>query len=189
MGGFSFANCLPPSLALGSFELGALTLQPTLNIQFDGFREVNAGWGGDYSPPIEESKQFYEQSNEQGLNSTLNLQRYGPMLVRVSGIFAATGGGLNPAGTNYGEIQNDNYSLEDAYLKWTSGNLFPALGQDAVQIIGDDIPIKSVTDFSFTMEPKAEVIGRFLGRLRITHSLRAESSAWILMVYSSAAFT
>jgi len=136
MGGFSFANCLPPSLALGSFELGALTLQPTLNIQFDGFREVNAGWGGDYSPPIEESKQFYEQSNEQGLNSTLNLHRYGTMLMRVSGIFAATGGGLNPAGTNYGEIQNDNYSLEDAYLNWTSGNLFPALGQDAVQIIG-----------------------------------------------------
>ena len=40
------SNWLPPSLAIGSFEAGPLTLRPTLNIQFDGFREVNNGWGG-----------------------------------------------------------------------------------------------------------------------------------------------
>jgi len=135
-GAVSLTNWLPLSLEIGSFEAGPLTLRPTLNIQFDGFREVNTGWGGSYSPPIQESKQFYEQSNEEGLDSTLNLDRFGTMFARVSGIFAATGGGLNPRGTNYGEIQTDNYSIEDAYLKWTSGDLFPTLGQDAVQIIG-----------------------------------------------------
>ncbi len=132
----SLINWLPPSLALGSFEAGPLTLRPTLNVQFDGFREVNSGWGGKYSPPIQESKQFYEQSNEEGLNSILNLGDYGLAFARVSGIFLATGGGLNPLGTNYRQTQMDGYSIEDAYLKWSSGNLFPGLGEDAVQVIG-----------------------------------------------------
>src|SRR5579863_9875069 len=47
------SNWLPPSLTIGSLEAGPLTLRPTLNIQFDGFREVNSGWGGKYSPPIQ----------------------------------------------------------------------------------------------------------------------------------------
>ncbi len=130
------SSWLPPSLTIGSLEAGPLTLRPTLNIQFDGFREVNSGWGGKYSPPIQDSKQFYEQSNEEGLNSTLNLDSYGTMFARLSGIFAATGGGLNAAATNYGKIQNDDYSIEDTYLKWASGGLLPGLGQDAVQVIG-----------------------------------------------------
>jgi hypothetical protein len=129
-------SLLPRSVVLGSYEKGPLTLWPTLNQQFDGFREVNSGWGGKYSPPIEESMQFFEQANEHGLNARLNLDDYGTMLARVSAIFAMTGGGLNPLGTNYGNIQTDNYSIEDAYLKWSSGDLLPALGKDAIQLIG-----------------------------------------------------
>ncbi len=127
---------LPPRAALGSLELGPLTLRPTLNLQLDGFSEVNNGWGGHYDPPLQDSEQFFEQSNEEGLNARLDFKHYGELSGRISGIFDMIGGGLNAAGTNHGEIQNDNYSIEDAYLKWTSGEMFPGLGYDALQIVG-----------------------------------------------------
>ena len=59
---------LPQSLALGSLRFGSLALRPTLNIQFDGFSEGNNGWGGHFTPPIQESRFYFENSITQGLN-------------------------------------------------------------------------------------------------------------------------
>ena len=132
----SWSNWLIPNVVLGSLELGPLILQPTLNLQLDGFSEVNNGWGGQHKPPIQDSEHFFEQSNEEGLNGRFDPDHLGELSGRISGIFDMTGGGLNAAATNDGQIQNDNYSIEDAYLKWSSGDMFPRLGYNAVQLIG-----------------------------------------------------
>lgn len=134
--GLALGDWLPESLSLGSLRVGPLRLTPTLNAQLDWFAEGNNGWGGKFSPPLERSRYFFEHSNEGGLNAALGLARYGEVAGRVSAIFAMTGGGLNAEATNYGDIQARNYSIEDAYLEWRSGDLFPSLGHDAVSVIG-----------------------------------------------------
>lgn len=126
---------LPQSLALGSLRFGSLALRPTLNIQFDGFSEGNNGWGGHFTPPIQESRFYFENSITQGLNGDFALDQYGELGGRVSAIYAMTGGGLNAPGTNYGDLQARDFSIEDGYGKWTSGPLFDLLGNDAIQLI------------------------------------------------------
>jgi len=127
---------LPQSLALGSWRLGPLKLQPTLNVQLDWFAEGNNGWGGHFAPPLQESRFFFEHSNKGGLNADLDLEHYGKLTGRVSAIFAMTGGGLNAAATNYGDIQARDHSIEEGYVEWRSGDLFSALGEDALKVIG-----------------------------------------------------
>jgi hypothetical protein len=127
---------LPQSLALGSLNLGLLTITPTIDTQVDAFGEINNGWGGTFKPPLEESNSFFENSLEPGLTGDLALGNYGRLEGRVSAVFAMVGGGLNAAATNYGHLQGRDFSIDDGYGKWTSGNLFPSLGVDAIQIIG-----------------------------------------------------
>ncbi len=146
---FGMADLVPQSLALGSFERGPLALRPTLNQQVDGFLETNSQWGGNFKPPTEESKHFYEQANQAGIDANLDLGHYGTVFARVSAIFDSTGGGLNPAGTNHGNIETDNYSIESAYVKWNSGDLVPSLGSDAIQIIGGRYTYRIADGFLF----------------------------------------
>lgn len=127
---------LPQTLAIGSLGLSPLTLTPTLYIQLDGFGEGNSGWGGHFAPPLEESRFFLENAIEPGLDSDFELGRYGRISGRISAIFAMTTGGLNAAATNYGDIQAHDFSIEDGYAEWSSGALFPGLGEDALQLIG-----------------------------------------------------
>lgn len=127
---------LPQTLALGSLSAGSLTLTPSLYIQLDGFTEGNNGWGGHFEPPLEESRFFLENAAEPGLSSGFGLGDYGRLSGRISAIFDMTSGGLNAAATNYGEIQARDFSIEDAFVKWNSGTLFPALGEDAIQLVG-----------------------------------------------------
>lgn len=127
---------LPQSLALGFWQLGPLKLQPTLNAQLDWFGEGNNGWGGRFFPPLQKSRFFFEHSNKGGLNADLDLEHYGKLTGRVSAIFTMTGGGLNAAATNHGDLQARDYSIEDGYVEWSSGELFPSLGEDALTVIG-----------------------------------------------------
>jgi alginate export protein len=126
---------LPQSLGLGSLGLGSLALRPTLGIQLDGFGEGNNGWGGHFTPPIQQSRFFFENSITPGLNADFALGQFGKLAGRASAIYDMTGGGLNAAGTNYGDLQARDFSVEDGYLKWTSGPLFALLGNDAIELI------------------------------------------------------
>jgi Alginate export len=126
---------LPQSLALGSVGLGSLVLSPTLSIQLDGFGEGNNGWGGHFTPPIQESRFYFENSLTPGLDGDFALGQYGKLAGRVSAIYAMTGGGLNAPGTNYGDLQKRDFSIEDGYGRWTSGPLFSLLGDDAIQLV------------------------------------------------------
>lgn len=130
-------------------RLRALKLTPTLNAQIDFFGEGNNGWGGHFSPPLQESRFFFEHSNEGGLNASLDLADYGRLTGRISAVFAMTGGGLNADATNYGDIPARNYSIEDAYFMWSSGNLFPSLGPDTFSLIGERYPYQIGDGFLF----------------------------------------
>jgi len=140
---------LPQTLSLGSLNLGLLTIRPTLDAQIDGFAEQNNGWGGHFKPPLQESHLFFESSLEQGLNGDFDLGNYGRLAGRVSGIFAMVGGGLNAAATNYGDLQARDFSIDDGYGKWTSGKLFPLLGEDAIQVIGGRYTYQIADGFLF----------------------------------------
>ncbi len=128
---------LPATLAFGQARYGALTLRPTLNVQWVGFAEGNPGFNGQWSfGPENEADEWFETSNEVGLNALYDAGRYGTFSARVSGVFSLTGGGVDAAATNGSEINNHEYTLESGYLKWRSGDLFPALGFNALEISG-----------------------------------------------------
>ena len=125
---------IPQSAGFGSRRFGPLLITPTLNVQTVGFAEANNAWGGNV--PASKSRFFYEQSNEEGLNASMNLDQYGILLGRVSGIFSNTGGGLDAEAGNLGNLHPYDYALESGYLEWDSGPLFPELGYDAISISG-----------------------------------------------------
>jgi alginate export protein len=128
---------LPPTLGFGQARYGALMLRPTLNAQWVGFAEGNPGFNGQWSfGPVNEADKWFETSNEVGLNALYDAGPYGTFSGRVSGVFSLTGGGVDAAVSNGSEINNHEYTLESGYLKWQSGDLFPSLGFNALEISG-----------------------------------------------------
>jgi hypothetical protein len=126
---------LPATLGFGQARLGALSLRPTLNGQLVGFAEGNPGFGGHWAVgPVNDADKWFETSNEVGLNASYNAGTYGTFNARVSGVFSLTGGGVDGAASNGSQINNHRYSLESGYLSWRSGDLFPSLGFDALEI-------------------------------------------------------
>jgi hypothetical protein len=130
---------LPQTLGFGHIPLGALSLKPTLNVQWVGFAEGNPGFGGQWSSgPVNQADKWFETSNEVGLNARYDAGELGTLRARVSGVFSLSGGGLDAASPGESQINNHSYSLESANLTWQSGNLFPALGFNALEIGGGD---------------------------------------------------
>src|SRR5262249_7766934 len=131
------AGRLPATLGFGQARFGDLSLRPTLNAQLVGFTEANPGFNGTWSAgPVDEADEWFETSNEIGLNALYEAGKYGTFKARVSGVFSLTGGGVDAAASNGNEINNHSYTLESAYLDWQSGDLFPGLGFNAVEIGG-----------------------------------------------------
>jgi hypothetical protein len=126
---------IPATLGFGQARLGTLSLRPTLNAQLVGFAEGNSGFGGRWSfGPVNEADEWFETSNEVGLNAVYDAGRYGTFTARVSGVFSLTGGGVDAAASNGSQINNHKYTLESGYLTWQSGDLFPILGFNALEI-------------------------------------------------------
>jgi hypothetical protein len=126
---------LPQTLGFGEARFGNLGLRPTFNAQIDGFAEGNPGFGGNKVGPLSRSRLFFETSNEVGLNYEYGLGRFGTLSGRVSGVFSLTGGGLDASATNYpGSPVRDSYTIEDAYLDWTSGDAIPFLPHDGLEL-------------------------------------------------------
>jgi len=126
---------LPKALGFGQAAYGPLSLQPTLNVQLAGFAEGNAGFGGQWAAgPINKSDLSMQHSNEVGLNALLDLGQYGTLRGRVSGVFSLSGGGIDPGATSYPDFNTNAYSIEAASLSWQSGDIFPGLGHNALQM-------------------------------------------------------
>ncbi len=128
---------LPATLGFGQARYGNLALRPTLNAQIAGFAEGNPGFNGRWSfGPVTKADEWFETSNEVGLNGLYDAGDYGTFKARVSGVFSHTGGGVDAAVSNGDQVNNHRYTLESAYLTWQSGNLFPGLGFNALELGG-----------------------------------------------------
>ena len=126
---------LPKTLGFGQAAFGRLSLQPTLNIQLAGFAEGNAGFNSRWARgPIKDSDVSLEHSNEVGLNAQVDLGEYGTVRGRVSGVFSLAGGGVSPGATSFPDFNTHSYSIEAAFLGWKSGNAFPGLGYNAIEL-------------------------------------------------------
>ena len=148
---------LPQTLGFGQARFGEkLLLQPTLNVQLVGFAEGNPGFNGRWSAgPVDRADEWFEKSNEFGLNGAYDTGRYGAFTGRVSGIYSMTGGGVDAAASNGKIINNRKYGLEDAYLDWKSGSLLPGLGEDALEISGGNQNYQLYDGFLFWQQQNA----------------------------------
>ena len=126
---------LPKTLGFGEAAYGPLALQPTLNVQVAGFAEGNAGFGGTWATgPIHKSDLSMQHSNEIGLNGRLDLDQYGALHGRISGVFSLSGGGIDPGATSFSDFNTNKSTIEAAFLGWQSGNALPGLGYNAVEL-------------------------------------------------------
>jgi hypothetical protein len=109
-------------------------LTPTLQIDSGFFAEKNA-WFGESRVNAGDHAGFWgEFGVVPGLEGALSLGEHGNLRGRVSGVWTTTQFGLDAAGSNFDDRHPDELTLEDAYLGWSSGDLFPSLGKDAIDI-------------------------------------------------------
>jgi hypothetical protein len=131
---------LPQTLAFGEIKAGPLFLRPTLNAQIFFLASHNAGFDGQWSfGPVDDVDYYWEHSNEVGLNLRYPVGaegKYGSLRGRVSGVFSLTTSGPDGPVCNGNENTTSEYTFESGYLAWQSGNLFPDLGFNAVELSG-----------------------------------------------------
>jgi len=128
---------LPKTLGFGEVKTGPLFLRPTLNLQMYAAASHNAGFNGRWSfGPVEKADSWLEHSNEVGVNARYPLGKYGALQGRISGVYSLTTSGPDGPVTNGSKDTVSAYTLESTYLGWKSGDLFPALGSNAIEISG-----------------------------------------------------
>lgn len=110
------------------------------NVRFDTawFTGGNA-WGGDTKNNIgNKSNGWAEFGLVPALDGQMSLGENGTLNARVSGVYTTTQLGLDWGGSNFWDGQTHKpsaFTLEDAYLRWTSGPLVEeSLGTDAIDI-------------------------------------------------------
>jgi hypothetical protein len=109
-------------------------IRPTLRLDSGLFYERNA-WGGNAEQLIGDHIHGWGEFGAMpGLEGELSLEESGTLRARVSGVFTATRFGLDAAGSNFDDRRPEKWTLEDAYVGWKSGKLFPSLGEDAVDL-------------------------------------------------------
>jgi len=109
-------------------------LKPTLGAHTAWFAQNNAWAGEDRALLGGETDGWAEFGVQPGLEGGWFLGRAGSLRARASAIYTTTQFGLDAAGTNLDPRHPDELTLEEAYLEWASGELFPKLGKDAVEL-------------------------------------------------------
>jgi hypothetical protein len=117
------------------YKEGDNELRPTFSFETVGFGQVNAGWGKRTSTFGEFGRHWFELAVTPGIEGSLSLGGFGKLSGRVSGVYTFTGGGLDGAGTNPPpNTHPSTFLLEDAFLRWTSGDLFPFVDKDGIEV-------------------------------------------------------
>ena len=119
--------------ALTLYKRGDTELRPTFSFETVGFGQINEGWGESDSPFGRFGQDWFEIAVTPGIEGALGLGDYGKLYGRLSGVLTYTGGGLDGAGTNP-DSQPSEFLLEDAFLGWSSGDLFPFFGKDGIDL-------------------------------------------------------
>jgi Alginate export len=121
-----------PNLTL--YSEGDNVLKSTIQVDSAVFSEGNAWFGESRANAGDHVGVWSEFGVVPGLEGALGLGDYGSARARVSGVWTTTQTGLDAAGSNLGDRYPHEMTLEDAYLGWSSGGLFPSLGKDAVDL-------------------------------------------------------
>ena len=109
-------------------------VRPTLRVDTAWFFQTQAWAGNDRELVGDAINEWGEISVIPGLEGQLSLGDWGTLGARLSGVYATTQVGLDGAGSNLEKRTPDRFNLEDAYLRWRSGGLFPSLGKDAIEL-------------------------------------------------------
>jgi hypothetical protein len=126
-------NDLPePNLTI--YRDGDSFLKSTIQVDSAVFGEGNAWFGESRLNTGDHVGTWAELGVMPGLEGALALGDYGSARARVSGVWTTTQLGLDAAGSNFDDRYPQEMTLEDAYVGWSSGQLFPSLGKDAVDI-------------------------------------------------------
>jgi hypothetical protein len=101
------------------------------------FAGFNA-WAGTAEESLgDETNGWGEIAVVPGVDAQLSLGRYGTLGGRLSGVFTTTQLGLDWGGSNFidGETESvQEFTLEDFYVRWHSGELVPGLDEDAIEL-------------------------------------------------------
>jgi hypothetical protein len=121
-----------PNLTL--YGDGDSYLRTTIQIDSAVFVEGNAWFGESRLNAGDHVGSWAEWGVVPGLEGALTLGGLGSARARVSGVWTTTQLGLDAAGSNFDDRYPRQLTLEDAYLGWSSGDLFPSLGEDAIDL-------------------------------------------------------
>jgi hypothetical protein len=105
-------------------------------VQSAGFVEGHDGWGAPREQYGPVGNSWLELSVEPGVEARVRTAHGMTLFGEVTGMLTFTGGGLDAAGSNLDPRTPKDFQLEKAYAGWRSGNLFPRLGKDALEISG-----------------------------------------------------
>jgi hypothetical protein len=109
-------------------------LRPTLTAEVAGFWERNPWFGASRAVLGGHADDWGEGSVEAGLTASVSLESWGTLEARYSYVGAWTRGGIDATGSNFPDTTAESGRVEDLYVRWRSGDLLGALGQDALEL-------------------------------------------------------
>ncbi len=127
-------------------------LLPSLRADSAWFTGFNAWAGNTRSNIGNTSNGWAEFGLVPALDGQYSLGENGTLTGRISGVYTTTQLGLDWAGSNFEDgdtTKPEKITLEDAFVRWTSGNLVPSLGKDAIELSVGSQPYKVGTQFIF----------------------------------------
>lgn len=117
------------------YEDGETLLKATVELQTAVFHQIHPWWGKAAETIGGDGDDWFELALTTGLEGALELgPGRGLLHGRVSGLLTLTAGGLDSAGSNFDTRTPSHVDIEDAWLGWRSGDAFPRLGDDAIQL-------------------------------------------------------
>jgi hypothetical protein len=131
------------------YDDGRLRIEPDLTLQLAGFWHRNPWWGASREILGDNAGRWGEGSIEPGVTVTRSLGAAGSLEARYSYLAVWTRGGTDATGGNFPDETAESALVEDLYLKWRSGDLFPDLGQDALELSVGRQPYELGTGFLF----------------------------------------
>jgi hypothetical protein len=126
-------------------------LRPTVRMDAAYLVQSSAWAGHDREILGQNTDSWTEFGLIPAIDGQVSLQRYGKLDGRLSGVFTTTQLGMDAAASNLGPdgtTDPKDFTLEDFYVRWTSGDSVPSLGRDALEI--------SVGPQSYSLGPAAD---------------------------------
>ncbi len=109
-------------------------LQATFQAELALFDQNNSWFGKAKENLGENSDSWWESTLRPGIEGSFFFTNDQEIYGRLDAVQANTGGGYDAAGSNVGLGDVTDLRVENAYAGWRSGNMFPSLGKDFLDI-------------------------------------------------------